>query len=135
MTRPALRDNTALATVFLRAMLWLVCGLILISMLIDVLSEGQGLIAKGASAGVFLSYVMQCVSARLGLAKGSVAQVVAGVYFAELAKWIVALVGFALIFKFAQPISAAAVLIGFIVMYVAAMVLFFVLQTRAESAS
>ena len=132
MTQPAPRTQTRLVSTFLSRMLWLALILIVLGVVADVMMSAGWLIAKGICAGVVLAYVMQFVSTKLSFIKGGAAKMTMGIYMAEMIKWGLALVGFSLIFKFAKPISTAAVLAGFIVMYGAAMILFFVVQTKAS---
>lgn len=100
---------------------WAVLGLILASVVIDWLCQAQGVIAKSTALGASLAYVAQ--SAFTYVAYRTVGArfrqvIMLNMYLGQMLKWLLTLVGFALIFMMLKPISALAVMLGYVLMQI-----------------
>ena len=75
--------------------------------------------SKNLLAGSVLGWVSQIIFAKISLSKSGYQQrrqIVHRFYQAHMAKWVLAIVGFALIFLLLKPLNAIAVFAGYLIL-------------------
>ncbi|MDO5651170.1 MAG: ATP synthase subunit I [Moraxella sp.] len=133
MTRPAPRSRLAPIAHVQRLLLRTLFVIVMVAIGADWLLAKGLLLAKGVSAGAFLAYMLNFVFIKLASkARSRANEMLLAIYAGEIAKWVIAFVGFAIIFKFAKPISGAGVFVGFIVMQIVAMIGLFLSDKPAK---
>lgn len=98
--------------------LWVVFACVVVGWLLDVFLGGATLIAKGVLCGAVLSYLAQSVFTWLAYRTTGVKHrqtIMLNVYLGQIIKWLITLLGFALIFLAIKPINALAVFAGYFV--------------------
>lgn len=84
------------------------------------MTQGAGFIAtKSVFVGALLHFLAQSVFTFFAYrAEGTRArqQIMLNMYLGQMLKWLISLLGFALIFIYQQPITAALVIIGYFIM-------------------
>ncbi|MER2164436.1 MAG: ATP synthase subunit I [Psychrobacter alimentarius] len=123
MTKPAKRTQKDKIGIYIKRQAWILFILILIVWTIDTvwLNSSQLTIAKSTAIGALLSFVTQAVFAFfIFWYTGYRARqhIVSQLYRGQMAKWLLTVFGFALIFITVQPLSAPALFIGFMVMQI-----------------
>lgn len=123
MTKPAKRTQKDKIGIYIKRQAWILFILILIVWTIDTvwLNSSQLSIAKSTAIGALLSFVTQAVFAFfIFWYTGYRARqhIVSQLYRGQMAKWLLTVFGFALIFITVQPLSAPALFIGFMVMQI-----------------
>lgn len=123
MTKPAKRTQKDKIGVYIKRQAWILFILILVAWTIDTvwLNSSQLLIARSTAIGALLSFVTQAVFAFFVFRyTGYRARqhIVSQLYRGQMAKWLLTVFGFALIFITVQPLSAPALFIGFMVMQI-----------------
>jgi len=123
MTKPAKRTQKDKIGIYIKRQAWILFILILIVWTIDTvwLISSQLTIAKSTAIGALLSFVTQAVFAFfIFWYTGYRARqhIVSQLYRGQMAKWLLTVFGFALIFITVQPLSAPALFIGFMVMQI-----------------
>ncbi|MGB3110536.1 ATP synthase subunit I [Psychrobacter alimentarius] len=123
MTKPAKRTQKDKIGIYIKRQAWILFILILIVWAIDTvwLNSSQLTIAKSTAIGALLSFVTQAVFAFfIFWYTGYRARqhIVSQLYRGQMAKWLLTVFGFALIFITVQPLSAPALFIGFMVMQI-----------------
>lgn len=123
MTKPAKRTQKDKIGVYIKRQAWILFVLILVAWIIDSvwLNSSQLAIAKSTAIGALLSFVTQAVFAFfIFWYTGYRARqhIVSQLYRGQMAKWLLTVFGFALIFITVQPLSAPALFIGFMVMQI-----------------
>lgn len=119
MTRPARQNQQTRIFALQRRQSWLVLLLICLSVGVDLVFGQSLFIAKSLGLGVVLSYVAQSaftfIAYRQTGAKARQA-IMLNMYLGQMIKWLITLVGFALIFIFIKPIVALLVVVGYLIM-------------------
>ena len=123
MTKPAKRTQKDKIGVYIKRQAWILFVLILVAWTIDSvwLNSSQLAIAKSTAIGALLSFVTQAVFAFfIFWYTGYRARqhIVSQLYRGQMAKWLLTVFGFALIFITVQPLSAPALFICFMVMQI-----------------
>ncbi|MEN6671005.1 ATP synthase subunit I [Psychrobacter sp. B38] len=123
MTKPAKRTQKDKISVYIKRQAWILFILILTVWAIDTvwLNSSQLLVAKSTAIGALLSFVTQAIFAFfIFWYTGYRARhhIVSQLYRGQMAKWLLTVFGFALIFITVQPLSAPALFIGFMVMQI-----------------
>ncbi len=123
MTKPAKRTQKDKIGIYIKRQAWILFILILIVWTIDTvwLNSSQLTTAKSTAIGALLSFVTQAVFAFfIFWYTGYRARqhIVSQLYRGQMAKWLLTVFGFALIFITVQPLSAPALFIGFMVMQI-----------------
>ena len=123
MTKPAKRTHKDKIGIYIKRQAWILFILILIVWTLDTvwLNSSQLTIAKSTAIGALLSFVTQAVFAFfIFWYTGYRARqhIVSQLYRGQMAKWLLTVFGFALIFITVQPLSAPALFIGFMVMQI-----------------
>ena len=123
MTKPAKRTQKDKIGIYLKRQAWILFVVILIAWIIDSfwLSSSELTIAKSTAIGGLLSFATQAVFAFfIFWYTGYRARqhIVSQLYRGQMAKWLLTVFGFALIFITVQPLSAPALFIGFMVMQI-----------------
>ena len=123
MTKPAKRTQKDKIGTYIKRQAWLLFAVILIVWAIDSLwlNNVELTIAKSAAIGALLSFVTQAVFAFFIFwytGYRARQQIVSQLYRGQMAKWLLTVFGFALIFITVQPLSAPALFIGFMVMQI-----------------
>ena len=123
MTKPAKRTQKDKIGVYIKRQAWILFVLILVAWTIDSvwLNSSQLAIAKSTAIGALLSFVTQAVFAFfIFWYTGYRARqhIVSQLYRGQMAKWLLTVFGFALIFITVQPLAAPALFIGFMVMQI-----------------
>lgn len=121
MTKPARQSHQARIFDLQRRQLWGVLFLILLGFLVGFLLGEPYLITKSITAGSLLAYLAQTaftfIAYRLTGAKARQA-IVLHLYLGQMIKWLLTLLGFALIFITIKPINAMAVFLGYLLMQI-----------------
>ncbi|WP_201509363.1 ATP synthase subunit I [Psychrobacter alimentarius] len=123
MTKPAKRTQKDKIGIYIKRQAWILFILILIVSILDTVwfNSSQLTIAKSTAIGALLSFVTQAVFAFfIFWYTGYRARqhIVSQLYRGQMAKWLLTVFGFALIFITVQPLSAPALFIGFMVMQI-----------------
>ncbi|SJN30933.1 ATP synthase subunit I [Psychrobacter sp. JB385] len=123
MTKPAKRTQKDKIGIYIKRQAWILFILILIVSILDTVwfNSSQLTIAKNTAIGALLSFVTQAVFAFfIFWYTGYRARqhIVSQLYRGQMAKWLLTVFGFALIFITVQPLSAPALFIGFMVMQI-----------------
>lgn len=122
MSQPARRTQAQQVSRILKRQLWVLFALIVAVWMMDVLWwHSDQLLVKSVALGALLASISQVVFAWFAFRyTGYKARrhIVNQLYRGQVAKWLITLVGFALIFITIQPLSAFALFIGFMVMQV-----------------
>lgn len=97
---------------------WLILGLVVMAVLFDSWQgNGHYTISKNLLAGCVLGWVSQIIFAKISLSKSGYQQrrqIVNRFYQAHMVKWLLTIVGFALIFIYLRPLNAIAVFFGYL---------------------
>lgn len=104
--------------VFVRRLLWGLFGLLMLALLLDYLTHQGGHLARGAFFGLSLGFFVQLIFYWLSHRHGKLAhgtQMFLDMAIGLVVKWLLALAGFALIFRFGDT-HTPAVLIGVFLM-------------------
>ncbi|WP_201587009.1 ATP synthase subunit I [Psychrobacter jeotgali] len=121
MTRPAKRTQTTEVALYIKRQAWVLFILIAIVGLLDVswLRSEQLIVAKGVAIGALLSFVTQAIFASFVFRHTGYRarrNIVGQLYRGQMVKWLITVIGFALIFIYIKPLSAPALFGGFIFM-------------------
>ena len=99
---------------------WLILGLVAIGIVLDVWQgNSQYVVSKNLLAGSVLGWVSQIIFAKISLSKSGYQQrrqIVHRFYQAYMAKWVLTIIGFALIFLLLKPLNAIAVFAGYLIL-------------------
>ena len=99
---------------------WLILGLVAIGIVWDVWQgNSQYAVSKNLLAGSVLGWVSQIIFAKISLSKSGYQQrrqIVHRFYQAHMAKWLLTIAGFALIFLLLKPLNAIAVFAGYLIL-------------------
>lgn len=106
---------------------WVAVGFLVLGLFLDYILAYQMRFAKGFALGVGLSYGMYSVFTYLNYrqnyhnqnGKNAGTQMMSAMYMAILTKWMLGILGFALIFVFFKQVMTVAVFLGFIAMQLA----------------
>ncbi|MGP9491214.1 ATP synthase subunit I [Psychrobacter sp. AOP7-B1-24] len=122
MTKPAKRTQKDKIGIYIKRQAWILFILIVIAWIIDaVWLHSELAVTKSAALGALLSFSSQSIFAGfIFWYTGYRARqhIVSQLYRGQMAKWLLAMLGFALIFITVQPLSAPALFIGFMVMQI-----------------
>ena len=122
MTKPAKRTQKDKIGIYIKRQAWLLFILIIAAWIIETIWLGSELIvAKSAAIGALLSFMTQVVFALFIFRHTGYRarqHIVSQLYRGQMAKWLLTVFGFALIFITVQPLSAPALFIGFMVMQI-----------------
>lgn len=122
MTKPAKRTQKDKIGIYIKRQAWILFILIIAAWIIDTIWLGSELIvAKSAAIGALLSFMTQVVFALFIFRHTGYRarqHIVSQLYRGQMAKWLLTVFGFALIFITVQPLSAPALFIGFMVMQI-----------------
>ena len=106
---------------------WLILGLVAIGVALDVWQgNSQYVVSKNLLAGSVLGWVSQIIFAKISLSKSGYQQrrqIVHRFYQAHMVKWLLTIVGFALIFLLLKPLNAIAVFAGYLILQVSYLIL------------
>ena len=99
---------------------WLILGLVAIAIIWDVWQgNSQYTVSKNLLAGSVLGWVSQIIFAKISLSKSGYQQrrqIVHRFYQAHMAKWVLTIIVFALIFLLLKPLNAIAVFAGYLIL-------------------
>lgn len=122
MSKPAKPFNPQSIQQAINKQSWLILGLVVIGVLSDTWQHDSNYtISKNLLAGSVLGWVSQIIFAKISLSKTGYQQrrqIVNRFYQAHMTKWLVTIVGFALIFILLKPLNAMLVFIGYFVLQV-----------------
>jgi len=123
MTKPAKRTQKDQIGIYIRRQAWILFIIILLVCIVDTVwfNSSQLLIAKSTAIGALLSFATQAVFAFFVFwytGYRARQHIVSQLYRGQMAKWLLTMFGFALIFITVQPLSAPALFIGFMVMQI-----------------
>lgn len=123
MTKPAKRTQKDQIGIYIRRQAWILFIIILLVCIVDTVwfDSSQLLIAKSTAIGALLSFATQAVFAFFVFwytGYRARQHIVSQLYRGQMAKWLLTMFGFALIFITVQPLSAPALFIGFMVMQI-----------------
>lgn len=120
MTQPAKRSQKQQIRVYLKRQTWALLLVIVAAWLIDnSWFNGELVVAKSAAIGGLLSFVTQMVFAVFMFSHSGYQarnRIVSQFFRGQALKWLLTVFGFAFIFIIIKPLSAPALLLGFIVM-------------------
>lgn len=115
-SRPAPKSHQVQIFAQQKRQIWVVFVLIFVAWLIDVYFAQQQVLVKSVLAGAVLSYLAQSVFTWLAYRSvgANMRQVVMlNMYLGQIVKWLLTLLGFALIFVSVKPVNALAVFAGY----------------------
>ena len=120
MSRPAQRNKKSAIYKAQMRQIWAVLGVMIFGLVLSyVMADADRLIAKGLSIGALIAFIGQSIFTRIAYhtvgAKHS-RQIMLNTYLGFAIKWAVTLVLFAFVFLKIQPISAASVIMGYIIL-------------------
>lgn len=119
MTKPARQTHQAKIFALQIRQFWGVLFLMVAGLLLGLVMGQPQLATKSMMLGALLSYVAQMaftfIAYRLTGAKARQA-IVLHLYLGQVVKWVLTIVGFAMIFMWIKPIIAPVVLLGYILM-------------------
>ena len=122
MTKPAKRTQKDKIGIYLKRQAWVLFILIMVVCILDVSwLHSELMVAKGTAIGALLSFATQAVFAGFifwHTGYRARRHIVSQLYRGQMVKWLLTVLGFALIFITIQPLSAPAVFFGFIVMQI-----------------
>lgn len=122
MTTPAKRTQKDKIGIYIKRQAWILFILIIIAWILDTIwLHSELVVAISAAIGALLSFATQVVFAFfIFWYTGYRARlhIVSQLYRGQMAKWLLTVFGFALIFITVQPLSAPALFIGFMVMQI-----------------
>ncbi len=122
MTKPAKRTQKDKIGIYIKRQAWILFIFIIVAGMVDTTWLGSELtVAKSAAIGALLSFTTQAVFALFIFRHTGYRarqHIVSQLYRGQLAKWLLTVFGFALIFITVQPLSAPALFIGFMVMQI-----------------
>lgn len=122
MSQPAKQHNKTKVYHAQLHQIWAVLGVAALGLLSSfILNDIRWLIAKGFVAGAFLAFIGQALFTYLSYRTVGVRyakQIMLNTYIGLMVKWLVGILGFALIFLKLVPISVPSVFFGFILMQV-----------------
>lgn len=118
MSQPAKPFQPQQLTQTLKRQSWVVLAIVLIGLGIDLIMghQGEWVVTKNLLSGSVLAWVGQLIFAKIALGVSGARhrrQIVHRFYIGHMVKWVVSLVGFALIFIALKPLSALWVFAGF----------------------
>lgn len=120
MTQPAKRSQKDQIKVYFKRQTWALLIVIIVASTIDkIWFNGELIVAKSAAIGGVLSFVTQMVFAMFMFSHTGYRarnRIVSQFFRGQALKWLLTVFGFALIFITIKPLSAPALLVGFIVM-------------------
>ncbi|WP_201555705.1 ATP synthase subunit I [Psychrobacter sp. 72-O-c] len=120
MTKPAKRTQKDQISLYLKRQVWVLFILIVIASMLDVFwLHSELVVAKSSAIGSLLSFATQAVFAGFifwHTGYRARRHIVSQLYRGQMVKWLLTVLGFALIFIMIQPLSAPALFVGFIVM-------------------
>ena len=106
---------------------WLILGLVAIGIVWDVWQgNSQYVVSKNLLAGSVLGWVSQIIFAKISLSKSGYQQrrqIVHRFYQAHMAKWVLIIIGFALIFLLLKPLNAIAVFAGYLILQISYLII------------
>lgn len=136
MTRPAQPFQSQHFTKAIVKQSWVILLLVVLGVGLDfIFPHNDFRIAKNLLAGSLLAWIGQVVFAKISLSLSGYRQrrqIVHRFYFAHLTKWLINLVGFAIIFMMLKPLSALWVFIGFVVLQISYVVLIYKYQQKSS---
>lgn len=122
MTKPAKRTQTDQIRLYIKRQAWVLLTLIVVVWILDQLwLHSNLLVVKGTAIGALLSFTTQVVFAGFVFwhtGYRARLRIVSQLYRGQMAKWLLTVLGFALIFITIKPLSAPALFIGFMVMQI-----------------
>ena len=122
MTKPAKRTQKDEIGIYIKRQAWILFILIVIASIIDITwLRNELTVAKSVAMGALLSFLTQAVFAFFVFwytGYRARQHIVSQLYRGQMAKWLLTVFGFALIFITVQPLSAPALFIGFMVMQI-----------------
>ncbi|OOR89255.1 hypothetical protein B0181_07295 [Moraxella caviae] len=120
MSKPAERTQKAQILARQRRQIWVAMALIAIAAVCELALGARGFVGTySLAAGVVLSFVAHLVFALIAYRQtGARARqaIMLNVYLGQMAKWAIALIGFALIFMLLKPIMPVLVIGGYVLM-------------------
>lgn len=125
MNAPARQNQQARIFALQRQQSWLVLLLICFGIVVDKVLGYLLLVAKSFGLGVLLFYVAQSAFTFVAYRHAGVKArqtIMLNMYLGQIIKWLITLVGFAMIFVFAKPMIAVVVVVGYLVMQLACIV-------------
>ena len=122
MTKPAKRTQKDKIGIYIKRQAWILFILIIVVWILDAIwLDSELTVTKSAAIGALLSFTTQAVFASFifwHTGYRARQHIVSQLYRGQMAKWLLAVLGFALIFITVQPLSAPALFIGFMVMQI-----------------
>lgn len=120
MSRPAKRVQRDEIALYIKRQAWVLFILIIVAWIIDVTwLQSELIIVKGLAMGALLSFITQAIFASFifwHTGYRARQHVVSQLYRGQMIKWLLTVVGFAVIFIYIEPLSAPALFVGFIFM-------------------
>ncbi len=126
MSKPAKRHQQARIYRLQYQQIWAVLGLMGVGFLLEVF--GIDYATKSMSLGGLLGYLAQCVFTFMAYrttGAGARQLIMLNMYLGQIFKWVITLIGFALIFIFAKPIQAFLVILAYFLLQVVNTVVMF----------
>lgn len=117
----------------IKSQAWVILLMVIIGLAFEIFyGNTQGkigfIVTKNLLAGNVLAWIGQMVFAKISLGLSGYhqrRQIVHRIYLAHMVKWVLTLIGFAIIFKFLRPLQALWVLVGFIAIQLSYMLMMY----------
>ncbi len=121
MTQPAPDSQIHKLKTTLRLLSWVLFGVIMFAIGVDMVLAKQGALARATSLGACLGFVMHAVFGLLShrRRRPKANQMLGDMWLGLLGKWTVAIVGFVVIFGYIKVGLPMFVFVGFIIMQLA----------------
>ncbi|MCL1623286.1 hypothetical protein M2R47_03335 [Moraxella sp. Tifton1] len=117
MTQPAGRNKKKQVCQVQKYCLWYLLAMVLLVACVEMIMNRDWLMTKSVAAGASLNFIAQSIFILVAYSNKKLRQgVLLNMYLGQMLKWLTTLVGFALIFIHAQPISAVSVVTAYFVM-------------------
>lgn len=120
MTKPATRNDQAKIYHQQKRQSWALLGIVIIGVVIDIaIQDVQFLIAKGMAMGGVVAYIAQCAftyTAYRTTGARHAKQIMLNMYLGQAIKWLLTIIGLALVFVLMPTVNAIAVLLGYFLM-------------------
>lgn len=139
MTQPAQRFSTHAQNLYkvIHQQSWLLLGMVMLMSGLDFLFSATGNVnshptnytmTKNSLAGGVLAWISHWLFAKISLRHGGYhqrRQVVNNFYLAQVVKWVITMLGFALIFIYLSPLKPLWVFVGYFTMQIAQILLLY----------
>lgn len=118
MTVPARRNQKQQIYALQRRQLIILLVLVIMALIGELLLSGGVIITKSIALGAILHYIAQSIFTVVAYRETGVKvrqKIMLNMYLGQMLKWLITLMGFALIFLYAKPVMAPLAIVGYFV--------------------